>query len=206
MIIKILLLFILLLLNCNTNEFKYIGTTNRISEEYFYGIGFKVNLLKLEASGLDRLKNDLKNAISVSGEKGRVSLWQEISLLSTTEKDIFLFQIIPDTRVLPEFLEFNFECRSEKLIPKFSYYSNITIANTKQGGFQSYPIVFGIGGVNTIYPNYYRSYPQDYDISISTKHVYSFVFYIKKNSCMTQKKERFRVITPVSNIIEFEVN
>jgi hypothetical protein len=203
---KILLLILLFVFNCSTNEFKYIGTTNRISEEYFYGIGFKVNLLKIETSGLDRLKNDLKNALSVSGEKGKVALWQEISLLNTTEKDILIFQIIPDTRVLPEFLDFNFECKSEKITPKFSYYSNITIANTKQGGFQSYPIVFGIGGVNTIYPNYYRSYPQDYDISITTKHVYSFIFYTKKNSCMTQKKERFKAITPVNNIIEFEVN
>ncbi|NBU98148.1 MAG: hypothetical protein EBS19_08060, partial [Spirochaetia bacterium] len=100
----------------------------------------------------------------------------------------------------------NFECRFEKILPKFSYYSNITVANTKQGGYQSYPIVFGIGGVNTTYPIYYRSYPQDYDISITTKHIYSFVFFIKKNSCMTQKKERFRVITPLKNIIEFEAN
>jgi hypothetical protein len=194
------------LVYCSTNEYKYIGTTNRMSEEYYYGIGFKAIFLKLEKTGLDRLKIDLKNAISLGAEKGKLQLWQEISLLNTTEKDILLFHLVPDTRVLPEFLEFNFECKSEKIIPKFTYYSNITIANSKQGGFQSYPIVFGLGGVNSNYPTYYRSYPQDQEISLSTKHVYTFVFTTKKNSCMTIKNERFKVITPLSNIIEFAVD
>jgi hypothetical protein len=187
--------------NCNTTELKYIGTTNKVKEEYFYGLNYIVTLSRIDESSLPKIKTDVKNALSLSIDKNRIQEWKEISDLSSKDKDIFLFQIFPDTRVIPEFLEFSFECNGSKLLPSYKYYSLLSSTTVRSNVYQSYPIVIGLGPG---YPYYYRPYPTEVEVQISNRHAYSFVFLSTKRECMNKKGDRFRIITPSGNFIDFE--
>lgn len=193
--------FIFCILKCSTNEFKYIGTTDKLKESFFYGSSYVVTLQRVEESNLLKLKSDIKNALALSEEKGRLQEWKEVGELSIKEKDIFQFQIFPETRVLPEFLQFTFECGGLKISPSYKYYSLNTSTSIRSNIYQSYPIVMGIG---TTMPYYYRSYPNDVDVTITYKHTYSFVMILSKKSCMVKKGDRFRAITPSGSFIDFE--
>ena len=186
---------------CSTTEFQNIGITEKIFEEYFYGNQFKVRLFRVDAESLSGLKSDLKNMLADSDNKNRVDEWRKISELSLKGMDILIFQLIPDTRVVPEFLEFTFECAGRQFSPVYKYY---TLNTSVSGRVYSYPLVMGLGPAGPYYPYYYRSYPQDLQVSVQTKHTYSFVFSLPPNSCMTKKRDRFKVYTPSKNIIEFE--
>ncbi len=194
---------VLFILQCSTNEFKYIGTTDKLKESYYYGSSFVVTLQRVEESNLLKLKSDIKNAIALSEGKDRLQEWKEAGELSTKEKDIFLFQIFPETRVLPEFMLFTFECGGSKISPSHKYYSLNTSTSIRSNVYQSYPIVMGIG---PNLPYYYRPYPTDVDVTITYKHTYSFVMILSKNLCMVKKGDRFRAITPSGNLIDFEKN
>lgn len=198
---RILLLGLLFLNFCSTNEFRNIGITNKTSEEYFYGSQFKVRFFKIDTESLPGLKADLKNMLSDSENKNRVEEWRKVSELKLGETDLFVFQLIPETRVLPEFLEFTFECGNKPVVPIFKYY---TLNTSVTGRVSSYPIVMGFGPAGPYYPYYYRSYPQDMQVSVQTKHAYSFVFQFSPKSCMSGKKDRFKIYTPSKNILEFE--
>jgi hypothetical protein len=187
--------------SCNTTELKYIGTTNKVKEEYFYGINFIVTLTRIDDTSLPKIKTDVKNALSLSEDKKRIQEWREVSELSTKDKDIFLFQIFPDTRVLPEFLEFGFECNGSKFTPAYKYYSLLSSTTVRSNVYQSYPIVIGLGPG---YPYYYRPYPTEIEVQVSNRHAYSFVFLSTKRECMVKKGDRFRIITPSGNLIDFE--
>jgi hypothetical protein len=200
---KIILPIIFWFFQCSTNEFKYIGTTDKLKESYFYGSNFVVTLQRVEEANLLKLKSEIKNAIALSEEKGRLQEWKEVGELSSKEKDIFLFQIFPETRVLPEFLQFTFECGGSKISPSHKYYSLNTSTSIRTNVYQSYPVVMGIG---PSIPYYYRPYPADVDVTIIYKHTYSFVMNLSKNSCMGKKGDRFRAITPSGNYIDFERN
>jgi hypothetical protein len=187
--------------NCNTTELKYIGTTNKVKEEYFYGLNFIVTLSRIDETSLPKIKTDVKNALSLSEDKKRIQEWKEISELSLKDKDIFLFQIFPETRVIPEFLEFSFDCNGSKLTPAYKYYSLLSSTTVRSNVYQSYPIVIGLGPG---YPYYYRPYPTEMEVQVSNRHAYSFVFLSNKKECMVKKGDRFRIITPSGNLIDFE--
>jgi hypothetical protein len=185
---------------CQSNEYRMIGITNKLGEEYYYGSTFQVRLLKLEKDSLPGLKMDLKNRISGEEMKNAPEEWRAVSNLSFDKNDIFLFQLIPETRVIQEFLDFTFECNGISIQPKYRYY---TLNTSVTGRTQSYPMVVGFGPSMHYYPYSYRSYTQDVQVSIHYKHVYAFVFLLPNDSCMSSKSDRFQAITPSQSKIEF---
>ena len=194
---------IFFLLSCSTNEYKIVGITNKSREEYFFGQNFKVQLSKVDNYTLDKVKSDLKNQLSISNSKNRIEEWKKISTLNIKNLDIFIFQLFPDTAVIPEFLDFEFECSNEKIIPDFKYYSMNLSAVGRSNFTNTYPVVIGLGPPGPYYP-YYRTYTQDIDINIQNKHIYSYTFIIPLGRCMLKSGDRFKVITFEKNIIEFQ--
>jgi hypothetical protein len=194
------LLFLFTLPFCQSNEYRMIGITNKIGEEYFYGSSFQVRLLKLDKDSLPGLKMDLKNMVSTQEVPNASEEWRTITNLSMNQNDIFLFHLIPDTRVIPEFLDFSFECNGIPIQPRYQYY---TLNTSVSGRANSYPMIVGFGPGFPNAPYGYRTYSQDVQVSIQYKHVYAFVFLIPLNTCLVEKLDRFVVKTPSQSRIEF---
>ncbi|EPG74130.1 putative lipoprotein [Leptospira fainei serovar Hurstbridge str. BUT 6] len=191
---------ILILFSCTGRELKSIGET-RISEEtYFYGQRYVVRAYKVLQDDLDELRKDLKNDLSARLPKDGRKQWDEISSLKIADAEYFLFELIPETRLLPEFLSFRFDLSGQSPIKTWSYY--VFLFNIKSKN--STPAVYPITTLGS-YPFYY-GYSSRYEPSVQTEteHTYKFLLMFSKQNSIAGK--RIRATSPQGKIYEFEIN
>ncbi|PJZ51786.1 hypothetical protein CH380_17975 [Leptospira adleri] len=211
---KIVSIFIIFLCtisfsNCQSKNLKLQGDLVRLNELPFYGAGFSVSASKVDKEDLEGLRKDLKNELSSRAPKDRLERWKEISELNGSEGIYILFQIVPETRVLPEFLVFQFllnEQPSERIWP---YYLQTITAKVRNARFSALPAYGAVG-----YPYYAVPpgvYPSgallyDSDVTTDTEHIYRFLVRFPKNSFYrdSDRKNFFQVTTPAKSILKFE--
>lgn len=194
---------------CTGKNLKLQGEPNRLSELPYYGAGFYVSASKVETDDLEEIRKDLKNELASRVPKDRVERWKEVGGLNGSEGIYILFQIVPETRVLPEFLDFQFSLNEKTAEKTWSYYVQTFTARVRNSRFSALP-VYGTFGYpyHTVPPGVYPSGTilYDSDVVADTEHVYRFLVRFPKDSLnqKPQNKNYFQVVTPAKSILRFE--
>ncbi len=194
---------------CKSKDLKLQGDLVRLNELPFYGSGFYVSASRVDKEDLEELRKDLKNELAFRIPKDRLERWKEISELSGTEGIYILFQIVPETRVLPEFLNFQFLLNDQPPEKTWSYYLQTLTAKVRNTRFSALP---AYGAVSypyyTVPPGVYPSgaLVYDSDVTTDTEHIYRFLVRFPKTafSSNTTSKNYFQVTTPAKSILKFE--
>ncbi|WP_332460767.1 hypothetical protein [Leptospira ainazelensis] len=197
------------LADCKSKDLKLQGDLVRLNELPFYGAGFYVSASKVDKEDLEELRKDLKNELASRAPKDRVERWKEISELNGSEGIYILFQIVPETRVLPEFLNFQFllnDQTSEKIWP---YYLQTLTAKIRNSRFSALPSYGAVAHpYYTVPPGVYPSGTILYDSDVTTdvEHIYRFLIRFPKNALNTNPsgKNFFQATTPAKSILKFE--
>lgn len=205
----IIFLYSILILNCSSKTLKLKGEPNRLTELPYYGAGFYVSASKIEKEDLDEIRKDLKNELSSRIPKDRVERWKEINALNGNEGIYILFQIVPETRVLPEFLEFQFSLNDKPSERVWNYYVQTFTARVRNSRFSALP-VYGTFGYpyHVVPPGVYPSGTilYDSDVTGETEHIYRFLVRFPKDALNknSPNKNVFQVTTPGKSILLFE--
>lgn len=200
---------IVFLAGCTGKNLKLQGEPDRLSELPYYGAGFYVSASKVEKDDLEEIRKDLKNELALRVPKDRVERWKEVGGLNGSEGIYILFQIVPETRVLPEFLDFQFSLNEKTAEKTWSYYVQTFTARVRNSRFSALP-VYGTFGYpyHTVPPGVYPSGAilYDSDVVADTEHVYRFLIRFPKDSLnqKPQSKNYFQVVTPAKSILRFE--
>lgn len=199
---------IFLIFSCSGKNLRLQGELRRLPELPYYGAGFYVSASKVDKDDLDEIRKDLKNELASRAPKDRLERWQEISSLNGSEGMYVLFQIVPETRVLPEFLNFEFSLNDKPSEKVWGYYVQTFTARVRNSRFSALP-AYG----TFAYPYYpatpglYSSGPilYDSDVTTDTEHCYRFlVRFPKENATVPGTRTFFQVITPAKSILKFE--
>lgn len=205
----IIFLYFIFILDCSGKTLKLKGEPNRLTELPYYGAGFYVSASKIEKEDLDEIRKDLKNELASRIPKDRVDRWKEVNSLNGNEGIYILFQIVPETRVLPEFLEFQFSLNDKASERIWSYYAQTFTARVRNSRFSALP-VYGTFGYpyHTVPPGVYPSGTilYDSDVTAETEHIYRFLVRFPKDALgkNSPSKNIFQVVTPAKSILLFE--
>ncbi|AAN50551.1 hypothetical protein ACO2J1_16895 [Leptospira interrogans] len=197
------------LIYCSGKNLKLQGEPNRLSELPFYGAGFYVSASKIEKEDLVEIRKDLKNELASRIPKDRIERWKEADSLNGSEGIYILFQIVPETRVLPEFLDFQFYLNDVSADKIWNYYVQSFTAKVRNYRFSALP-VYGTFGYPfyTAPPGVYSSgtFVYDSDVTTETEHIYRFLVRFPKDTLFknSQNKIFFQVVTPAKSILRFE--
>ncbi len=211
-ILLILLCFvpIFFLPTCAGKDLKLQGEPNRLSELPYYGAGFQVSASRIEKEDFEEIRKDLKNELASRIPKDRVERWKEVSSINGTEGIYILFQIVPETRVLPEFLEFQFLLNDKPSEKTWGYYVQTFTAKVRNYRFSALPF-YGTFGYpyQTVPPGVYPSgtFLYDSDVTTTTEHIYRFLVRFPKDALVSNpssNKNFFQVVTPAKSILRFE--
>ncbi|WP_025178519.1 hypothetical protein [Leptospira kirschneri] len=198
-----------LLIDCSGKNLKLQGEPNRLSELPFYGAGFFVSASKIEKGDLEEIRKDIKNELAFRIPKDRIERWKEADSLNGSEGIYILFQIVPETRVLPEFLDFQFYLNDIPADKIWNYYVQSFTARIRNYRFSALP-VYGTFGYPfyTAPPGVYSSgtFVYDSDVTTETEHMYRFLVRFPKDTLFknSQSKTFFQVVTPAKSILRFE--
>lgn len=200
---------LLLFISCTGKNLKLQGELRKLPEVPYYGSGFYVTASKIDKDDLEEIRKDLKNELSTRVPKDRLERWKEISNLNGSEGIYILFQIVPETRVLPEFLNFEFSFNDKPAEKNWNYYVQTFTARIRNSRFSALP-AYGIFA----YPYYTAPpgvYPSgsilyDSDVTAETEHIYRFLVRFQKENLNpnSRGKNFFQVITPAKSILRFE--
>ncbi|WP_036098753.1 hypothetical protein [Leptospira noguchii] len=201
-----ILIYSFFLIECSGKNLKLQGEPNRLSELPFYGAGFYVSASKIEKDDLGEIRKDLKNELAFRIPKDRIERWKEVDSLNGSEGIYVLFQIVPETRVLPEFLDFQFYLNDVLADKIWNYYVQSFTAKVRNYRFSALP-VFGYP-FYTAPPGAYTSgsFIYDSDVTTETEHIYRFLVRFPKDTLIknSQNKTFFQVVTPAKSILRFE--
>ncbi|EMJ91991.1 hypothetical protein B1J93_04620 [Leptospira kirschneri serovar Pomona] len=198
-----------LLIDCSGKNLKLQGEPNRLSELPFYGAGFFVSASKIEKGDLEEIRKDIKNELAFRIPKDRIERWKEADSLNGSEGIYILFQIVPETRVLPEFLDFQFYLNDIPADKIWNYYVQSFTARVRNYRFSALP-VYGTFGYPfyTAPPGVYSSgtFVYDSDVTTETEHMYRFLVRFPKDTLFKNSQSRtfFQVVTPAKSILRFE--
>ncbi|KXZ30465.1 MULTISPECIES: hypothetical protein [Leptospira] len=198
-----------LLIDCSGKNLKLQGEPNHLSELPFYGAGFFVSASKIEKGDLEEIRKDIKNELASRIPKDRIERWKEADSLNGSEGIYILFQIVPETRVLPEFLDFQFYLNDIPADKIWNYYVQSFTARIRNYRFSALP-VYGTFGYPfyTAPPGVYSSgtFVYDSDVTTETEHMYRFLVRFPKDTLFknSQSKTFFQVVTPAKSILRFE--
>ncbi|WP_061249177.1 hypothetical protein [Leptospira alstonii] len=207
--IFIIFSYCIIQLSCSGKNLKLQGEPNRLAELPFYGGGFLVSASKIEKEDLEDIRKDLKNELASRIPKDRVEKWKELNALDGSEGIYILFQIVPETRVLPEFLEFQFSLNEKPPEKTWSYYVQTFTARVRNSRFSALP-VYGTFGYPfyTVPPGVYPSGTvlYDSDVTAETEHIYRFLIRFPKDVSARNSRNKvfFQVVTPAKSILLFE--
>ncbi|MCB1177859.1 MAG: hypothetical protein KDK36_09795 [Leptospiraceae bacterium] len=207
--LKIQILFflpILLFINCNTSKWKQKGEFPKISDSIFYGKDATVRLYLLDEDSLKKSVKELKNSLAISNEENRIEKWKEISKLNTNKGSILLFELNPETRVIPEYLDFSFRLNSKEAEEIYTYYLNLfNIKIYNQPGFYGgYPIYIGGGRMISASPGINTAmYRNDVEVNTSNSHLYHYILVFKEK---LKKGDTLEVTSPEKYKFEFIFN
>jgi hypothetical protein len=182
------------LIDCASSNYKLIGITSKEKEVKYFGLQFAVSLTDVDKDSLQKIKLDLKNYYATTQVAEPEKFWDEISNLSADKYDFLIFQILPETRVFPEFLKFDF-ILNEEIKPSKVYLYYIENKETITQSRYYYPGIGPMGGL--FYPPPITSQT---DIKIKLIHNYSYLILKPKNL----KVLKLRAITAKGNFIDFE--
>lgn len=201
----IIYLFTVLFLGCKTNEYRLIGITSRLEENFYYGKDFSVSAWGMDEERLSKIRLELKNSIALQKLENPTTKWKEISELSTKDGNYILFQIFPETRVPAEFLSFQFQLNDTLPLKIYSYYNEIVETNIRTRYYS--PGSFYLGGFYGTQRGFIYSMsarPIENEINQKLIHSYNFLILFSKDNL--QNENKFRVTTPSGNLIDFEFN
>ncbi len=202
----IITLIFLLLTNCKTNEYKLIGITSKIEEIFYYGKDFSVSAWNIDEERLNKVRLEIKNSIAMQKLDNPKEKWKEISEIATKDGNYILFQIFPETRIPSEFLSFQFQLNDFSPLKQYSYYNEIIETNIRTRYYNT-PGAFYMGGFYGTSRGFIYSMsarPIEQDLNQKLTHSYNFLILFSKENL--KKENRFRVITPNGNFIDFEFN
>ncbi|WP_427854341.1 hypothetical protein [Leptospira tipperaryensis] len=200
---------ILAFLSCASKSLKLQGDLVRLNELPFYGAGFYVSASKVDKEDLEEIRKDLKNELASRSPKDRLERWKEISELNGSEGTYILFQIVPETRVLTEFLNFQFSFNDRPAEKSWSYYLQTLTAKVRNSRFSALPAYGAVAyPYYTVPPGVYPSgaLVYDSDVTTDTEHIYRFLVRFPKDVAHrnSAKKNFFQVTTPAKSILKFE--
>lgn len=200
---------ILFLPTCAGKDLKLQGEPNRLSELPYYGAGFQVSASRIEKEDFDEIRKDLKNELASRVTKDRVEKWKEVSSINGSEGIYILFQIVPETRVLPEFLEFQFSLNDKPSEKIWNYYIQTFTARVRNYRFSALPFYGAFGyPYQTVPPGVYPSGTilYDSDVITTTEHIYRFLVRFPKDALVSNSSNKnfFQVVTPTKSILRFE--
>ncbi|MBM9579039.1 hypothetical protein JWG45_17975 [Leptospira sp. 201903070] len=195
--------------DCKGKDLKLQGDLVRLNDLPFYGAGFYVSASKVDKEDLEDVRKNLKNELASRAPKDRLERWKEISELNGSEGIYILFQIVPETRVLPEFLNFQFLLNDQPAEKIWPYYLQTLTAKVRNTRFSALPAYGTVGyPYYTVPPGVYPSGAILYDSDVTTdvEHIYRFLVRFPKNAFNSDSKSKnfFQVTTPAKSILKFE--
>ncbi|TGK34701.1 hypothetical protein EHQ12_01355 [Leptospira gomenensis] len=197
-----------LIFACSEKNLKLQGELRKLPELPYYGSGFYVSASKVDKNDFEEIRKDLKNELASRAPKDGPERWKEISSLNGSEGTYILFQIVPETRVLPEFLNFEFSLNDKPAEKVWGYYVQTFTSKIRNSRYAALP-AYG----TFAYPYHpgatsgYFAGPilYDSDVTTDTEHIYRFLArFPVTNTVAPGKKTFFQVVTPAKSILKFE--